>query len=73
MASDPKITVPGRRIRRNTKALDALKAGAIIVLMLIGCILIAWIVTQLTHPKELPQDYTPEHGRPMWDTSPEKR
>ena len=41
MASDPKITVPGRRIRRNTKALDALKAGAIIVLMLIGCILIA--------------------------------
>jgi hypothetical protein len=41
--------------------------------MLIGCILIAWIVTQLTNPKELPQDYTPEHGRPMWDTSPEKR
>ena len=72
MASDPKITVPRRRIRRNTKALDALKAGAIIILMLIGCILIAWIVTQLKRHQEPPQDYTPQHGRPMWDTSPEK-
>ena len=71
MASDPKITVP-RRIRRNAKALDALKAGAIIILMLIGCILIVWIVTQLKRHQEPPQDYTPQHGRPMWDTSPEK-
>ncbi len=73
MASDPKIAVPGRRIRRNTKALEALKAGAVIVLMLIGCILLAWIFTQLIRSKEVPQGYTPEHGRPMRDTSPENR
>ncbi len=71
MASDPKVTAP-RRIRRNTKALDSLKAGAIIVLMLIGCILIAWVVTQLMHSKEAPPDLTPKHDRPMWETSPEK-
>ncbi len=73
MASDPKIAVPGRRIRRNTKALEALKAGAVIVLMLIGCILLAWIFKQLIRSKEVPQGYTPEHGRPMRATSPENR
>jgi len=67
------MSVPHRRIRRNTKSLDALKAGAIIVLMLIGCIVIAWIATQMMHSKAPPQDYTPQHDRPMWDTSPEKR
>jgi hypothetical protein len=72
MASDPKLTARPRRIRRNTKALDALKGGAIIVLILIGCILLAWIVTQLMHQQEPPQDYMPKHDHSMWDTSPPK-
>ena len=72
MAPDPKLNPPRRRIRRNTKTLDAMKAGAVIVLLLIGCIVAAWIATQLMHPKELPPDYTPQHNRPMWDATPEK-
>ena len=73
MASDPKINPRPRRIRRDSKALDSLKAGAIIVLLLIGCILVAWIATQLMHPQGAPPDLTPQHDRPMWDTMPEKR
>ena len=66
------MTARPRRIRRNTKGLDALKAGSIIVLMLIGCILLAWIVTQLTRPQQPPQDYAPKQEHPMWGTPPEK-
>lgn len=72
MASDPKVSVP-RRIRRNTKTLDALKAGSIIILLLFGCILVAWLVTHLARQQEPPQDFTPQHDRPMWDTPSEKR
>ena len=73
MASDPKINPRPQRIRRDTKALESLKAGAIIVLLLIGCILVAWIATQMMHPAGPAPDLTPQHDRPMWDTSPEKR
>ncbi len=67
------MSEPPRRIRRNTKALDTLKAGAIIILLLLGSILVAWVVTQLMRSKEPPQDFTPQHDRPMWDTSSERR
>ena len=60
------MTTP-RRIRRNTKALDALKAAAIIIGLLIGCILILWFATQLFRGKEIPPDLTPQPGKSMWD------
>ncbi len=73
MAAPSQVSTPPRRIRRNTKALDALKAGAIIVCLLLGCILLAWVATQLLRHHEPQPDLTPQHGRPMWETQPERR
>ena len=60
------MTTP-RRIRRNTKALDALKAAAIIIGLLIGCILILWLATQLLRQKEPEPNLIPQPGKSMWD------
>ena len=73
MAALEKMSTPPRRIRRNTKPLDTLKAGAIIVCLLLGCILLAWAATQLMRHQEPPQDLSPKHDRPMWETLPEPR
>jgi predicted phage tail protein len=70
MAASAQMSVPQRRIRGNTKALDALKAGAVIMLFLLGCILVLWLVTQLLRPKENEPDMTPQHGKSMWETPP---
>ena len=64
---------PQRRIRRNTKALESLKAAAIIVSLLFGCILVAWIAVQLMkHPEPQP-DTTPKPGQSMWEAPADKR
>ena len=60
------MTAP-RRIRRNTKPLEALKAAAIIIGLLLGCILILWFATQLFRAKEIPPDLAPQPGKSMWD------
>lgn len=64
---------PRRRIRRNTKTLDSLRAGAIIISLLLGCILIAWLATQLLRQKEPSPDLAPQHDRSMWETPAGRR
>ena len=56
-----------RRRRRNPKSLDAIKAAAIILCLLLGSILILWLATPLLRPTELPRDLTPQSGKSMWD------
>lgn len=56
-----------RRIRRNTKPLDALKAGTIIVGLLILCILILWMATQFFRPDVPEQDVMQKRTEPMWN------
>lgn len=59
---------PSHRIRRNLKALDAAKAAAIIVSLLIGCILILWLVNPMLHDPAPEPDRTPQHGKSMWES-----
>ena len=61
------MSAPQRRVRRNTKSLDAIKAAAIILSLLLGCILILWLVTPFLRPKEPQPDLTPQPGKSMWD------
>ena len=73
MAASPEMSRPQRRIRRNTKALDSLKAAAIIVSLLFGCILVAWIAVQwMKHPEPQP-DTTPKPGQSMFETPADHR
>jgi len=60
---------PRRRVRRNTKPLDALKAALTILGLLLGSILILWIATRLMHPQEPQPDLTPQPGKSMWETT----
>ena len=62
-----------RRRRRNTKTLDAVKAGAIILCMILGGILILWVGIQLVRQREPEPDLTPRHDLPMWESPAEKR
>ena len=55
------------RVRRNTKPLEALKAGSLIIALLLVCILILWVATQLLRQKEPEPDLTPQPGKSMWD------
>jgi len=59
-----------RRTRRNTKVLNALKAASIIMVMLLGCILLLWLLTQLFRPEEPGPEVAPQHGQSMWEASP---
>lgn len=59
-----------RRRRRNTKALDSVKVGAVILLMLLGILLIMWIGMQLLRPKEEQPEVIPQPGRSMWEAPP---
>ena len=50
-----------------------MKAAAIIVSLLLGCILIAWIAVQLMkHPEPQP-DTTPKPGQSMFETPADHR
>lgn len=62
-------TLP-RRKRRNTKTLDSMKVGAVIILLLLGILLVMWVGMQLLRPKEDQPDVRPQPGRSMWDTPP---
>ncbi len=65
--------LPPRRVRRNTKPLEALKAASVIIGLLIGCIVVLWIATQLLRPKETLPDFAPQPGKSMWpDPVPER-
>ena len=64
---------PRRRIRRNTKTLDSLRAGAIIISLLLGCILIAWIAVQLIQHQEPQPDTTPKPAQSMFETPADHR
>ena len=64
---------PTRRIRRNTKGLDALKSATLIVGVLVAGIFIVWLVAQFLHPKDPDPDLTPQPGQSMWDAPPSKR
>jgi hypothetical protein len=57
---------PRHRIRRNLKALDALKAAALIVCLLIVCIILLWLTAPMLQPREPEPDRTPQHDKPMW-------
>jgi threonine/homoserine/homoserine lactone efflux protein len=59
-----------RRKRRNTKTLDSMKVGAILLLMVLGILLIVWIGLQLLRPKEEQPDLRPQPGRSMWEGPP---
>ena len=54
-----------RRIRRNTKPLEVLKAAAIIIGLLIGCILILWLVTPLLRSNKPEPELSPPPGKAM--------
>ena len=60
-------TLP-RRKRRNTKTLDSMKVGAVIVLLLLGILLVMWVGMQLLRPREDQPEVQPPPGRSMWDT-----
>ena len=62
-----------RRKRRNTKTLDSMKVGAVLLLMLLGILLITWIGMQLLRPKEEQPDLQPQPGRSMWESPPANR
>lgn len=51
------------------KALDALKAAAIVLILLSLCIAVIWIFTQLIQPKEPQPDRTPRPAESMWENS----
>lgn len=63
-------TYPRRR-RRNTKTLDSMKVGAVILLMLLGILLIMWVGMQLLRPKEEQPELHPQPSRSMWDAPPQ--
>ena len=62
-----------RRIRRNRKMVEGLKAAAIIILLLFACIMILWIATQYLRPVEPPPDQTPRPAKDMWEQPPAPR
>ena len=55
------------------KTLDAVKAGAIILCMILGGILILWVGIQLVRQREPEPDLAPRHDLPMWESPAEKR
>ncbi len=55
------------RIRRNTQKLDALKAAAIIMSLLIGILVILWIATRLMHPQEHQPDLESRPAKSLWE------
>ena len=56
-----------RRRRRNTKALEVVKAAAVILGLLLGCLVILWLATPLLRQKEPQPDLTPQPSKSMWD------
>lgn len=67
MATHPPVTENPRRRRRNTKKLEALKAAAVILGLLFGCIIVLWLLTHTMHPHQAPQEFRHQPGNSMWD------
>ena len=64
---------PPRRVRRDMKMLEGLKAAAIIILLLFACILALWIATHYLRPVEPVPDLTPRPAKEMWEHPPPPR
>jgi len=58
---------PPRRVRRDMKMIEGLKAAAIIILLLFACIMALWIATRLLRPAEPLPELTPRPGKEMWE------
>ena len=58
---------PPRRPRSNIRKLDAIKAAAIIIALLLACILTIGIVTRMMQPKEIPPVLTPRPSKSLWE------
>ena len=58
---------PPRRVRRNTKPLELLKAASIVIGLLFVVIFILWVVIQLFRPADIEPDLTPQPSKSMWD------
>ena len=57
----------GRKVRSVTRTIDATKAAIVILGLLLGCILVLWVITRMTQPKEIEPDVTPRPGKSMWE------
>jgi hypothetical protein len=57
-----------RRVPRNVKKLDALKAAAAILSLLIGILLILWFATRMMHPQERQPDLEPRPAKSLWES-----
>jgi hypothetical protein len=58
---------PPRRVRKDMKMIEGLKAAAIIILLLFVCIMVLWITTQYLRPVEPPPDLAPRPAKEMWE------
>lgn len=61
------MSAPKRRVRRNTKSLEAIKAAAVILGLLLGCLIVLWLATPLLHQRQQQPDLTPQPGKNMWE------
>jgi hypothetical protein len=64
---------PPRRVRKDMKVIEGLKAAAIIILLLFVCIMILWVTTRLHRPVEPAPDLTPRPAKEMWEVPPAPR
>jgi hypothetical protein len=62
-----------RRVRKDMKMIEGMKAAAIIILLLFACIMALWIATRLLRPAEPLPDVTPRPGKEMWEPPPARR
>ena len=64
---------PPRRVRRDMKPAEGLKAAAIILILLFSCIVVLWIATRLRRTEEPQPDLTPRPATEMWEQPPGSR
>ena len=56
-----------RRPRTQIKRLDALKAAAIIIGLLLSIIAVLWVGTRMMQNRELQPDLTPRPAKSLWE------
>jgi hypothetical protein len=55
------------------KAVEGLKAAAVVLILLFACIIALWITTQLRRPEDPLPDLTPRPAKEMWEHPPARR
>jgi hypothetical protein len=63
----------GRPVRENMNATAGLKAAAIILTLLFGCIIARWIATRLRHAEEPLPDPSPHSEKSTSEKAPPTR